>query len=150
SIPWPEEAGAQLWLGMHALREFRGDGHVAVLAAEGVSGLEATVLQVAYRKMPPELLRTSRSWPNAQWNYTVDELRRRGLLMAEELSLSESGLAYRRSLEARTHDLALPAFRSIGAEGMARIIELAPAFVAAVTTVAGHLTRDQITVAIDD
>ena len=36
-IPWPDAPHAQIWLGMHALREFRGDGHVAVLTASGLT-----------------------------------------------------------------------------------------------------------------
>ena len=60
-IPWPEAPHAQVWLGMHALREFRGDGHVAVLTANGLTGLEALVLHAGMGLFPPDLLRSSRA-----------------------------------------------------------------------------------------
>ena len=74
-IPWPEAPHAQIWLGMHALREFRGDAHVAVLTANGLTGLEALVLHAAMGLFPPDLLRSSRAWPQEMWDETVEELR---------------------------------------------------------------------------
>jgi hypothetical protein len=144
SIPWPAECPAQLWLGMHALREFRGDGHVAVLTSDGLSGIESLVLQIAYRRFPPDLLRLSRGWSLDRWDDAVSDLRGRGLLVADQLVLSEEGARYREELEARTDRVAWPAFAPIGAEGVRRILELAPPIVAAVVAAAGRLTLRQV------
>jgi hypothetical protein len=142
SIPWPAECPAQLWLGMHALREFRGDGHVAVLTSEGLTGIESLVLQIAYRQFPPDLLRLSRGWSLDRWDAAVSDLR--GLLASDQLLLSEAGDRYREELEARTDRLAWPAFASIGERGVRRILDLAPPIVAAVGAAAGRLRLRQV------
>ena len=46
-LDWPEPLVLQLFHAITLLREYRGDGHVAVLVAEGISGLESAVLHVA-------------------------------------------------------------------------------------------------------
>src|SRR4029077_3166537 len=121
------------WLGMHALREFRGDGHVAVLTAGGLTGIEALVLHAGTGLVPPDLLRSSRAWPQEAWDQTVEELRGRGLITPEELRLSEVGQMYRGQLETQTDELPMPAYERIGQTGAERILELAPPIVAAVT-----------------
>ena len=143
AIPWPDAPGAQIWLGMHALREFRGDGHVAVLASHGITGLEALVLHGAMGVFPADRLRASRFWPQDEWDVTVDDLRARGLLVADEVRLSEQGTEYRDGIEARTDDLTVPAYASIGEAGVARILELAPPIVELVTQAAGTISREQ-------
>lgn len=137
AIPWPDAPPAQVWLGMHALREFRGDGHVALLTSHDLTALEALVLH-AGMGIPTELLRTSRGWPSEAWDATVDDLRSRGLLEADDVKLSEEGAALRGGIERRTDDLAMPAYTEIGEDGVRRILELAPPIVAAVTSVTGR------------
>jgi hypothetical protein len=39
--PWPDDPHLVLWHAQTLLREFRGDGHVAVLVAQGLTGCEA-------------------------------------------------------------------------------------------------------------
>ncbi len=39
SLEWPEEPHLALWHAQYLLREFRGDGHIAVLLAEGLTGI---------------------------------------------------------------------------------------------------------------
>ena len=52
SLPWPTEPLARLWHASTLLREHRGDGHVAVLTAEGVSGRECNLLHAAAGRVP--------------------------------------------------------------------------------------------------
>src|SRR5437870_666444 len=47
SLPWPDEPLLALWHAITLLREFRGDGHVAVLLTEGLDGCEALVVHGA-------------------------------------------------------------------------------------------------------
>src|SRR5215218_3445746 len=44
ALGWPEEPHLALWHAATLYREFRGDGHVACLLADGVDGCEAHVL----------------------------------------------------------------------------------------------------------
>jgi len=92
AIPWPEAPPAQVWLATHALREFRGDGHVAVLAAHGLSAREALVLHGGMQQVPPELLRRSRGWRREEWEETVDDLRSRGRALLEALGRFHQGV----------------------------------------------------------
>ena len=52
ALPWPTEPLAALWHATTLLREHRGDGHIAALVAEGVSGRESNVLQCAAGACP--------------------------------------------------------------------------------------------------
>jgi hypothetical protein len=141
-IPWPDAPVVQIWLGMHALREFRGDGHVAVLTASGLTGIEALVLHAGLERFPPDLLRSSRGWPREAWDETVDALRARGLIATDEIRLSDVGQLYRGQIETQTDELTLPAYERIGEVGARRILEIAPPIVAAVTSAIGRISRE--------
>ncbi len=63
------------------LREFRGDGHIAALVVEGVTGLEAAVLHVAQGdSWTREPLRKTRGYSTEEWDAAVAGLRERGWL----------------------------------------------------------------------
>ena len=82
-LDWPESLPLQLFHAITLLREYRGDGHVAVLVAEGVSGLESAVLHVAQGDAwTREPLRKRRGWSTEQWDAAVERLRERGWLDA--------------------------------------------------------------------
>ena len=64
---WPEEPHLALWHGATLYREFRGDGHVAALLADGVGGCEAHVLAAAAGQLPGSFLREYRGWSDEEW-----------------------------------------------------------------------------------
>ena len=82
SLPWPDEAHLILWHAQTLLREYRGDGHIAVLTAEGLSGVEALVTHAATNDIPSELLASSRAWPQPEWDAAIERLAARGLVDA--------------------------------------------------------------------
>ena len=126
ALPWPDEPVLRLWWAQTLLREFRGDGHIAVLTAEGVTPVEALVLHAASGALPKEFLTATRAWPAEQWDATAERLRARGLLDGE--SLTPEGEAFRQSIEDRTDALALPAYAALGEDGCERLAELARPF----------------------
>ncbi|MBA2893887.1 SCO6745 family protein [Nonomuraea soli] len=126
ALPWPDEPIERLWHAQTLLREFRGDGHVAMLLAEGVGGLEALVLHAASGDVPTAFLKISRAWPEEEWAAAEERLRSRGLLDGD--GLSTEGAALRQHIEARTDALALPAYAALGEDGCARLAELARPF----------------------
>lgn len=126
ALPWPEEPVLQLWHAQTLLREFRGDGHVACLLSEGVSGLEALVLHAATGDVPVAFLKASRAWPEEEWATTQERLRGRGLLDGD--SLSSEGALLRGHIEDRTDRLALPAYAALGDADCERLAELASPF----------------------
>jgi hypothetical protein len=123
SLPWPDEPRLVLWHAQSILREFRGDGHVAALVAEGISGVEALILHTATGEAPVAGMRASRPWTDEQWDAAVDGLRSRGLLGAD--GLTEAGRAHRQWVEDRTDASAVVAYEPLGEDGCARLRSLA-------------------------
>ena len=62
-LSWPSEPHLVLWHAQSILREYRGDGHVALLVVHGLSGIEALVTHAAAGDVPAHLLRSTRGWP---------------------------------------------------------------------------------------
>ncbi|GGL18055.1 SCO6745 family protein [Planomonospora parontospora] len=126
TLPWPSDPLLELWHAQTLLREFRGDGHVAALLAEGIGPLEALVLHGATGTTPTVFLKVSRAWPAEEWLAAEESLRGRGLLAGDELT--REGRALRQRVEDRTDELALPAYAALSDDELARLAELARAF----------------------
>jgi len=124
SLSWPAEPHLVLWHAVTLLREHRGDGHVAVLTSENVSGCEALVMHAATGDVPAAVLRTSRAWPDDEWRAATEGLRARGWLDAEG-TLTTAGRAHRTSVEQRTDALARGPWRHIGTEACDRLRAIA-------------------------
>ena len=120
SLPWPDDPLLVLWHAQTLLREFRGDGHIAAMTVEGVSGVEALILHGATGEVPPSTLRSSRRWPADEWAAGEDRLRSRGWLDADG-GLTEAGRSHRQWVEDRTDVLAAPAYEVLGEEGCERL-----------------------------
>jgi hypothetical protein len=123
ALPWPTEPHLVLWHAITLLREHRGDGHVAALGAEGVSGCEALLLHAATGDVPTDLLRVSRAWPDDEWEAARSRLRARGWL-APDGSFTEAGREHRDRVEDRTDAVALPPWAHLGQERSDRLREL--------------------------
>jgi hypothetical protein len=131
SLDWPEAPHLVLWHAQTLLREFRGDGHVAILVAEGLCGLGALVLHAATGDVPRAALQTTRSWSDDEWAGAVADLADRGLVDREG-GFTEAGTRLRTSIEERTDALAAAPYRSIGEDGCAELRSLARRFSKAV------------------
>jgi hypothetical protein len=123
-LPWPEQPHLALWHGITLLREYRGDGHVAALLVEGLSGLEAAVLHVgsgeSWTRKP---LQKTRGYGDEEWDAVVAELTARGWLQ-DDATLSEVGRVHRQRVEDATDRLALAPWEALGELGSARLREL--------------------------
>jgi hypothetical protein len=125
SLPWPEPTHLALWHAHYLVREFRGDGHIAALTADGITGVEALCIHIAQMPMMGQIFRQSRGWTDEEWAVTVDSLRSRGWLAdGDELALSEQGAEWRSQIEHRTDELEVPAYAPIGQAGCERLVEL--------------------------
>ncbi len=124
-LPWPSEAHLMLWHAQTLLREFRGDGHIAVLLNENLSGLEALLTHAATGVIPEELMQKLRGYSNEEWEAGKESLRRRGILHPTEFTLSEFGEAMRQRIEDRTDTLAFEPYARLGEERCAELRRLA-------------------------
>jgi Helix-turn-helix family len=122
ALDWPEAPHLALWHAQSVLREFRGDGHVALLVVHGLSGLDALVTHAAAGEVPARVLRTSRGWSAAEWDAAVAGLQRRGWLERDdELRLTEWGDAQRHGIEDGTDTLARGPYDSLGEEACSEL-----------------------------
>ncbi len=112
ALDWPREPLARLWHAATLLREHRGDGHVAVLTAEGVSGRECNVLHAAAGRVPADMIMRSRDYDEAQWAHHQGQLRQRGVLDAAG-DLTDAGRDLKRRIEDSTDAAALPALAGL-------------------------------------
>lgn len=125
-LPLPDDPVAALWECATALREHRGDGHVALLVAEDLSGIECHQLVVAGDPAADEALRTARGWDVDTWNAAKEHLRGRGLIDASG-ALSNAGVELRERIESRTDELAWQPY----ADGLTEIgLDLLPTLLA--------------------
>ncbi|MFI9155239.1 hypothetical protein [Streptomyces sp. NPDC053367] len=125
-VPAPGDPAGALWQAATTLREHRGDGHVAVLTAEGLDGCEAHVLFAAGEQVPAEVLRDNRGWSAEEWQAALDRLTARGLL-TDAGTLTADGEALRAHIEARTDELAVRPYRVLAPQEASRLLEkLAP------------------------
>jgi hypothetical protein len=123
-LPWPDEPLMQLWHGATLLREFRGDGHQAVLATTGLTGLEAHLTYTATgRGFTEEVAKVFRGWTDEEWDAGRADLVERGLL-DDDGRLTAEGRFLREELEAETDDLSAAPWTHLGAERTQRVIEL--------------------------
>ncbi len=117
-LSWPDGPVETLWHAQSLLREFRGDGHIALLVDHGIDGIEALVLHEATGELPLSLLRETRGWSDEEWSAAAARLRERGWLRpaasAERLVLSDEGAGVRTAIEESTDRLAAFAYEALG------------------------------------
>jgi hypothetical protein len=131
-LDWPAEPYGQLWHAITLLREYRGDGHIAVLVGEGLTGLESLITHIATGiGFDPEFGRWLRGWTREQWDAAVDGLRERGLLDADSV-LTQSGVDLRTVIEDRTDDLAYAPWRTLSEDEAGELVRTAATLRAAV------------------
>src|SRR5438094_332413 len=80
ALSWPDEPHLVLWHAITLIREFRGDGHIACLVAEGLDAVEALITHAASGAVPRVALQTSRAWSDDDWNAGIERLADRGLV----------------------------------------------------------------------
>ena len=122
----PGDPVGRLWQLATTLREHRGDGHVAALVTEGITGLQAHLLQAAAGRFPEALIRQARGWPEEEWAAAAEALRGRGLLTPDPPpALTAAGRAVLEAIEAHTDERAWTGGLSLlGEEGTEEVIAL--------------------------
>lgn len=121
SLPEPAEPHLALWHQLALLREYRGDGHVAVLVSAGLTAEQSLVLYAAYAG--PDMarfLQKTRGWTPQEWAAAAADLVARGWI-DDAGALTNDGWEQREALEVQTDVLALSPWEALGAEGCARL-----------------------------
>jgi hypothetical protein len=132
SLPWPEEPHLILWHAITLLREYRGDGHIAMLVAEGITGIEALILHAAVGEIPAAVLQGLRGWSDEAWAAGRAGLQQRGLI-DERGAFTEAGRIHRQWVEDRTDQAALAPWVYLGDERCGCLRELVRPWSRAIT-----------------
>jgi hypothetical protein len=112
ALPWPDDPLAALWHAATLLREQRGDAHVAVLAAAGISGRECNVLHAAAAGVPRDYIARTRDYDDEAWRHHEQRLAERGLLN-DDGSITAAGQELKDAIESTTDALSLSALDAL-------------------------------------
>ena len=127
AVELPADPLGRLWQLTATLREHRGDGHIAALVTEGITGLQAHLLQSASGHIPQPVLRQARTgWTDEDWAGAADALRDRRLLTAGPgPALTPAGRALLDSVEASTDERAWSGgLAPLGGDGVEEVLAL--------------------------
>ncbi|NLU61360.1 hypothetical protein HCA61_03665 [Rhodococcus sp. HNM0563] len=123
--PWPEAPHLVFWHALTLLREYRGDGHVAVLLGAGLTGLDALVTHTASGiGFTAEFVKANRGWTAEEWDGAESALREAGLLDRAG-ALTGDGFEVRELVEDLTDDLGVAPWAAAGEEVVERLLDLA-------------------------
>ena len=121
--PWPEAPHLQLWWAQTLLREFRGDGHIAAMVTQNLSGLQALVVHAATGVITRAALQSTRGWSDQEWAVGVRSLTERGWL-DDTGELTDTGRQSRQWVEDTTDTMTTRCWDRIGEDGAARLREI--------------------------
>ena len=121
-LPVSADPLTRLWQAATMLREHRGDGHFAALAAADIDGCEAVVLRCA-KDISRDLMQPVRGWTDEQWGAAGDRLVERGWV-GEDGALTAAGRAVHDAVEAATDQAAARPWHRIGAVGLAEVADV--------------------------
>jgi helix-turn-helix protein len=102
ALGWPEEPVGQLWRACEALREHRGESHLAAGMSAGVEPIEMNVLSELWLGMPVGSHTATWGWPQDAIAAAASRLAARNLV--DDAGLTAAGRRLREELEDRTDD----------------------------------------------
>ena len=111
-MPRPEDPLLLAWHGASNVREWRGDTHMALLVAEGLDAVEASLLHSAWQGYDHDWVARSRGWNDAEIAEGFRRLEARGL--AAGALVNERAITLRDHIERRTDELASVPYAAIG------------------------------------
>lgn len=118
----PDDPLVSAWLAVNCIREWRGDTHWAVLAAEDISGTQAGILHNAFLNYPDDWIPRSRGADDQAIAVAYSDLQSRGL--ARDGAVTDAGLVLRQEVEDRTDRLCQRAWRSLGESRTIEFLDL--------------------------
>jgi hypothetical protein len=123
-LPVSADPLTRLWQATTVLREHRGDGHFAALAAADIDGCEAVVLRCAKDvSISRDLMQPVRGWTDEQWGAAGARLAERGWV-GEDGALTAAGRVVHDGVEDATDQAAARPWNRIGAVGLAEVADV--------------------------
>ncbi|WP_447035560.1 SCO6745 family protein [Streptomyces sp. DSM 118878] len=123
SIPLPSDPLVALWQQLTVVREWRGDAHFTVLAANGIGPCDCNVLQSATGHFPEAIARATRLWNDEEVAASVTRLAERGWLNSDGTA-TDAGIAAREQMETETDEHCAALWTPIGEANVRRLTSL--------------------------
>jgi len=123
SVALPADPLTALWQQVTVVREWRGDAHLVVLAANHLGPCDCNVIQSATGRVPTALARATRQWNDEEWAAATARLVARGWLNADG-TVTDAGTAAREQIEVETDEHCAALWAPIGATGARRLASL--------------------------
>lgn len=123
SVPLPADPLVALWQQITVLREWRGDAHVTVLAANDLGPCDCNVLQTATGHFPEAIARATRLWDDVEVAAATTRLVARGWLNADGTA-TDAGIAAREQIEVETDEHCAALWTPIGDANIRRLTSL--------------------------
>ena len=114
SLPVPTSPAGRLWRAAELVREYRGDGHLAVLAAAGMDAVEANVLTELWLGFGLGEYSATRGFGPDAVARAVRRLEARGWMAGSDLT--DEGRTARATIEASTDASQAPLLAACGSE----------------------------------
>ena len=118
----PADSLLSAWLAINCIREWRGDTHWAIQAAENLDGVESGILDGAWRSYSDDWLPRSRGADDSTLDAALARLTLRGLVT--DGKVNAAGVAYRQQLEDQLDEICAVAWQLLGEADTRRFIEL--------------------------
>ena len=123
-LPVSGDPLTRLWQAATLLREHRGDGHFAALAAADIDGCEAVVLRCAKdTDISRDMMQPVRGWSDEQWDGAAARLAERGLT-GEDGAMTAAGRAVHDAVEAATDRAAARPWDRMGPAAVAEVADV--------------------------
>jgi hypothetical protein len=123
-LPVSGDPLTRLWQATTVLREHRGDGHFAALAAADIDGCEAVALRCAKdTDISRDLMQPVRGWSDEQWDAAAARLAERGWT-GEDGAMTAAGRAVHDAVEAATDQAAARPWDRMGPAGLAEVADV--------------------------
>ena len=128
----PHAPHVELFWAATALREYRGDAHIAALQASDIGPVESNVLMTAMRLTPSDQ-RSYRGWTETEWDDATASLVSRGWLRSDG-TMTREGHRRRAEIERMTDLLVAPAWADMDENELGGLIEVMGGLVGAFVT----------------
>ncbi len=122
ALPVPEGGLARLWQAATVLREHRGDGQFAALAAADIDGCEAVALRCGLDLLREDL-QPVRGWTDEAWDDALSRLAGRGWVGGDG-ELTSAGREAHAAVESATDWAAARPWARLGPEATAEIVNV--------------------------
>lgn len=120
-MPRPDDPLLSGWHAINCIREWRGDTHWALVAGEGLSGIEASILHNAWLGYEQDWLPQSRGSGPAEIEAGWQLLRDKGLAVGD--AVTPAGVDLRQRIEDQTDELCTRIWASYGVDETLRLAE---------------------------